>query len=73
LGIGEIEHIANIEPGYLNEQMVELNEIFDTVRLTKKQKELLTFHYLSLKETYFLLQEILLSSLFFRLKFVTSF
>ena len=33
---------------------MELNNIFDNVRLTKKQKELLTFHFLSLKETYFL-------------------
>jgi hypothetical protein len=33
---------------------LELNNIFDNVRLTKKQKELLTFHFLSLKETYFL-------------------
>lgn len=32
----------------------ELNEIFNSVRLTRKQKELLRCNFLSLKETYFL-------------------
>ena len=36
---------------------MELNKIFDKVRLAKKRKELLTFHYLTLKETYFLEEE----------------
>ena len=34
-----------------------LNEIFDEIRLTKKQKGLLRSHYLSLKETYSLEEE----------------
>jgi hypothetical protein len=60
--IKEIEHIQSIDS--LKEQTLdsyntsqasapELNEIFDCLRLTKKQKELLNLHFLSLKETYF--------------------
>ena len=55
--IGEIKHIENIQPeDYQHEQeyIMELNEIFDEIRVTKKQKELLKSHYLNLKETYFL-------------------
>ena len=52
----EIEHIKNIEPPQekkLDSHKLELNKIFDNVRLTKKQKELLTFHFLSPNEKYF--------------------
>ena len=55
LKIGEIEHIQHIENiQYEEVYMDELNEIFNSVRLTKKQKELLKSNFLFLKETYFL-------------------
>ena len=54
LKIGEIEHIENIEPSQPLECKNELIRIFNSVRLTKKQKELLQSNYLSLQETYFL-------------------
>ena len=53
--VEEIEHIGNIdstEKQTLDSHKLELNKI--SVRLIKKQKEFLTFHFLSLKETYFL-------------------
>jgi len=60
--IKEIEHIESInslKEKTLDEQVLdstkpELYKIFDCLRLTKKQKELLDFHFLSLKGTYFL-------------------
>ena len=60
LKIGEIEHIEHIENIQDNQLLYEeaytdeLNEIFNSVRLTRKQKELLRSNFLSLKETYFL-------------------
>ena len=60
LKIGEIEHIDHIENVQDNQLLYEeaytdeLNEIFNSVRLTRKQKELLRSNFLSLKETYFL-------------------
>lgn len=54
LKIAEIEHIENIESHQPLEYMNELTEIFNSIRLTKKQKELLHSNYLSLRETYFL-------------------
>jgi len=60
LKIGEIEHIDHIENVQDNQLLYEeaytdeLNEIFNSVRLTRKQKELLHSNFLSLKETYFL-------------------
>ena len=54
LKIAEIEHIENIEPSQPLEYTNELTEIFNSIRLTKKQKELLKSNYLSLRETYFL-------------------
>lgn len=54
LRIAEIEHIENIESHQPLEYMNELTEIFNSIRLTKKQKELLHSNYLSLRETYFL-------------------
>ena len=55
LKIGEIEHIQHIENiQYEEVYMDELNEIFNSVRLTKTQKELLKSNFLFLKETYFL-------------------
>ena len=56
LRIGEIEHIQHIENIQYEEEEVymdELNEIFNSVRLTKKQKELLKSNFLFLKEAYF--------------------
>ena len=32
----------------------EVNKIFNSVRLTRKQRELVKLHFLSLKEAYFL-------------------
>ncbi len=55
--IEEIERIENIveEQNNIEEHTFsELNNIFNNVRLNKKQKELLISHFLSLKETYFL-------------------
>ena len=54
LKIAEIEHIENIESHQPLEYMNELTEIFNSIRLTKKQKELLQSNHLSLRETYFL-------------------
>lgn len=54
LKIAEIEHIENIESRQPLEYTNELTEIFNSIRLTKKQKELLQSNYLSLQETYFL-------------------
>ena len=54
LKIAEIEHIENIEPNQPLEYTNELTKIFNSIRLTKKQKELLQSNYLSLRETYFL-------------------
>ena len=60
LKIGEIEHVEHIEnvqdnqPLYEEAYTDELNEIFNSVRLTRKQRELLRSNFLSLKETYFL-------------------
>lgn len=57
LKIGEIEHIENVESLYSTKRKdytTELEEIFNSVRLTRKQKELLELHYLSLKESYLL-------------------
>ena len=58
LKICEIQHVENIESGqplidnieYTN----ELTKIFNSVRLTRKQKELLESNYLSLQGAYFL-------------------
>ena len=53
LKIGEIKNIERSEPvGQMCTD--ELNKIFNSVRLTRNRKELLQFHFLSLKETYFL-------------------
>jgi hypothetical protein len=54
LKIVEIEHIENIESRLPLEYTNELTKIFNSIRLTKKQKELLQSNYLSLRETYFL-------------------
>ena len=57
LKIGEIEHIENIEhsqPLYEEGYTDELNKVFNYLRLTRKQKELLESNFLSLKETYLL-------------------
>ena len=58
LKIGEIQHVENIEsvqPLIDNiEYTNELTKIFNSVRLTRKQKELLESNYLSLQEAYFL-------------------
>jgi len=54
LKIVEIEHIENIEPSTPLDYTNELTEIFNSIRLTKKQKKLLESSYLSLQETYFL-------------------
>jgi len=55
LKIGEIRHIQHIENIQYEEPYTdELNKIFNSVRLTKKQKELLKSNFLFLKEGYFL-------------------
>ena len=58
LKIGEIQHVENIESGQTSiensEYTNELSKIFDSVRLTKKQKKLVESNYLSLRETYFI-------------------
>ena len=57
LKIGEIENIQHIENIQYEEEEAytdELNKIFNSVRLTKKQKELLKSNFLFLKEAYFL-------------------
>lgn len=54
LKIAEIEHIENIESRQPLEYTNELTKIFNSIRLTKEQKELLQSNYLSLRETYFL-------------------
>ena len=55
LKIGEIENIQHIENiQYEEVYMDELNKIFNSVRLNKKQKELLKSNFLFLKETYLL-------------------
>ena len=58
LKIGEIQHVENIEsvqPLIDNiEYTNELTKIFNSVRLTRKQKELLESNYLLLQEAYFL-------------------
>ena len=54
LKIAEIERIENIESRQPLEYTNELTKIFNSIRLTKKQKELLQSNYLSLRETYFL-------------------
>ena len=60
LKINEIEQVEHIET-VRNSQLLdeepyknELNEIFGSVRLNRKQKELLELHFLSLKEAFFL-------------------
>ena len=56
LRIGEIQHIKDIEPGQplIDNYENELTKIFNSVRLTRKQKKLLEDNYLSLQEVYFL-------------------
>ena len=55
LKIGEIDHIQHIENIQYEELYTgELNKVFNSVRLTKKQKELLKSNFLFLKEAYFL-------------------
>ena len=55
LKIGEIENIQHIENIQYEEAYTnELNKIFNSVRLTKKQKELLKSNFFFLKEAYFL-------------------
>ena len=56
LKIAEIENIQHIENIQYEEEEAytdELNKIFNSVRLTKKQKELLRSNFLFLKEAYF--------------------
>jgi len=53
LKIGEIQHIERIETVKSEEAYTdELDEIFNSVRLTRKQKELLRSNFPSLKQTY---------------------
>ena len=55
LKIGEIEHIQHIESiQYEGVYTDNLDKIFNSVRLTKKQRELLKSNFLLLKEAYFL-------------------
>lgn len=54
LKIAEIEHIENIESRLPLKYTNELTKIFNSIRLIKKQKELLQSNYLSLRGTYFL-------------------
>ena len=55
LRIGEIEHIQHIENlQYEDVYTDKLDKIFNYVRLTKKQRELLKSNFLFLKEAYFL-------------------
>ena len=55
LRIDEIEHIQHIENlQYEDVYTDELDKIFNSVRLTKKQRELLKSNFLFLKEEYFL-------------------
>ena len=52
-----IEHVESIEPSqplYKEGDTNELNKILNSVRLTRKPKQLLESNYLSLQETYFL-------------------
>ncbi len=50
--MNNVQHIENIQYEEEEVYMDELNEIFNSVRLTKKQKELLKSNFLFLKETY---------------------
>lgn len=57
LRIDEIQHVENIESGQPliedSEYTNELSKIFNSIRLTKKQKKLVESNYSSLQETYF--------------------